>query len=68
MNHETSTPKKTRTRRTALPPLPVNAEGLAEALFELPERHIWAFMKGNHLGTKTWLLGDSERVWSLSCE
>lgn len=46
MNQKTYTPKKTRTRRTALPPLPVNAEGLAEALFELPERHIWAFMKG----------------------
>ena len=38
-----------RSRRTIPPPLPASPEMLAKALFELPERHTWRFLKGRSL-------------------
>ena len=38
--------KKTRPRRIMPPPITDRAEVLADALFSLPTRHTWVFMKG----------------------
>ena len=40
------TKKRTRPRRLMPPPIVGSPEVLAEALFSLPESHIWVFMKG----------------------
>ena len=37
---------RTRPRRALPPPITASAEVLAEALFSLPQRHTWVFMKG----------------------
>ena len=41
--------KRTRPRRVLPPPITASAEVLAEALFNLPQRHAWIFMKGKSL-------------------
>ena len=38
--------KRTRPRRVMPPPITGSAEVLADAVFSLPERHTWIFMKG----------------------
>ena len=38
--------RKTRPRRALPSPMTDSAEILAEAVFSLPERHAWVFMKG----------------------
>ena len=41
-----TTKKGTRPRRRMPPPIAGSPEVLAEALFSLPQRHTWVFMKG----------------------
>lgn len=41
-----TTRKKTRPRRALPSPMTDSAEVLAEAVFSLPERHTWVFMRG----------------------